>query len=193
MQKLTESELRHALLTYLSATTTSQAALVIEELGLERGSSRIDVAIVNDRLTGFEIKSDHDTVDRFTNQIHAYNRVFEEVSLVASESFIERAAEIVPSWWGLFAARSDENGTLNFVCTRQPCTNPARDPHSIAMLLWKSEAADVLAHQCNLKVPARWGAATLHSELSRLLSVECLQEFVASKLMARKEWRESAS
>ena len=40
--------------------------LVIDELGLAHASSRIDVAVINGCIHGYEIKSAKDTLDRLT-------------------------------------------------------------------------------------------------------------------------------
>ena len=38
--------------------------VIIEELGVQHGTSRIDLAVVNGVLHGFELKSDRDTLTR---------------------------------------------------------------------------------------------------------------------------------
>jgi hypothetical protein len=37
---------------------------IIEELGISHGSCRIDIAVVNGMIHGYEIKSDQDTLQR---------------------------------------------------------------------------------------------------------------------------------
>jgi hypothetical protein len=77
---ISESELRQALLAHLATSHRSSQVstkyVVLEEMGVERGLNRIDVAVVGEGLTGFELKSDFDVADRLSTQIHAFNRVF---------------------------------------------------------------------------------------------------------------------
>ncbi len=100
MNCMTESQLRSALRSYLEGTSPTGAGRIVEELGIERGAARIDLALITDRLVGFEIKSDQDTFDRLSNQIHAYNRVFDEITLVTGPALLDDALRLLPPWWG---------------------------------------------------------------------------------------------
>lgn len=46
--------------------------LVVEELGLFHGASRVDLAVVGRSLHGYEIKSDRDSLDRLEQQAADY-------------------------------------------------------------------------------------------------------------------------
>ena len=48
--------------------------VVIEELGLCRGQVRVDVAVVNGLLHGYEIKSDRDSLRRLGVQVEVYGK-----------------------------------------------------------------------------------------------------------------------
>src|SRR5215472_4149028 len=76
------------------------ATLVVQELGLWHGDVRVDIAVVNGRFHGFEIKSDTDTLSRLPAQMIAYNNVFDRVTIVAGTKHIEAIGNTVPSWWG---------------------------------------------------------------------------------------------
>ena len=52
--------LKHALVARYGETDT----IIVEELGLCRGSVRADIAVINGLMKGFEIKSDRDTLQR---------------------------------------------------------------------------------------------------------------------------------
>ena len=62
--------------------------LVLDELGLRHGVARVDVAVVNGYLHGFEIKSDSDTLDRLPSQVTIYNAVLDRATLVVGEKHI---------------------------------------------------------------------------------------------------------
>lgn len=60
-----ESTIRHALHQRLAPQLQDEPdALLLDELGLHRGQTRVDVAILGHELHGFEIKSDRDTLYR---------------------------------------------------------------------------------------------------------------------------------
>lgn len=191
MARVTESQLREALRSYLATRAAKSVARIVEELGVERGAARIDFAVITDRLLGFEIKSDLDSFDRLSNQIHAYNRVFDEITLVSGPALAEDALRILPSWWGVMVAEWKVDGiALNIVRTARK--NPIQEPLSVAMLLWKTEAMDALAAQTGRNVPSRWVSAKVHAMLAEVLSLDSLRRLVVSKLNERAIWRSRA-
>jgi hypothetical protein len=186
---MTEPQLRGALRSRLEAALTLGAGRIIEELGVEQGSARIDVALITDRLLGFEIKSDRDTFHRLSNQIHAYNRVFGEITLVTGSALLEDALRLLPSWWGMMAADCDSAGSISLSLVREAQKNPLQEALSVAMLLWKTEAIEVLALHTARRVPSRWASAKIHAMLADVVPLELLQRLVATKLTAREPWR----
>lgn len=59
---LKDNDMRAVLINELNRTNTCDYR-VIEELAVCDGDARVDVAVANDRLCGYEIKSDADTVN----------------------------------------------------------------------------------------------------------------------------------
>jgi hypothetical protein len=59
--------------------------LIIHELSVCSGNARIDLAVVNGKLHGYEIKSDSDTLKRLPAQSEVYNAVFDQVTIVVGE------------------------------------------------------------------------------------------------------------
>jgi hypothetical protein len=59
--------------------------LVLDELGLRHGAVRVDVAVVNGHLHGFEIKGDSGTLDRLPSQVAINNAVLDRAMLVVGE------------------------------------------------------------------------------------------------------------
>src|SRR5262245_4058494 len=82
---------------------------VVDELGIFEGACRVDVAVINGSLHGYEIKSSADTLERLPAQQSYYNQVFDRITLVADACHIEQAMQIVPPFWGLIVAE-DFNG-----------------------------------------------------------------------------------
>ena len=113
--------------------------VIFEELGIQHGSLAHRRAVVNGELHGFELKSDHDTLARLSEQADSYGRVFDRVTLVVGERHLRHANEVVPDWWGIRVAQV-ELGRLHFSDLKFAIVNPSLDPISVATLLWRDEA-----------------------------------------------------
>lgn len=143
--KLKEAAIRDALVTQWLHQSSGR---VVEEVKIEGGTARIDVAAFGDELEGFEIKSDYDNFDRLSNQIHAYNRVFRKITLVCGERHLAYAEAILPSWWGILQAVLIDD-KIEFRPIRAPRSHDRQRPFSMASLLGKQQAIDLLkAHHC---------------------------------------------
>ena len=112
---------------------------VIDELSIRRGVTRIDLALVNGVLHGFELKSDYDSLCRLVEQVQAYGTVCNRATLVVGERHVKNAADLMPDWWGIRVVRSDAGRPI-FRDLKLPQANPSLDPVAIAQLLRRSEA-----------------------------------------------------
>lgn len=179
---ITETEIRIALLKQLARRAKTSS--VQEELRIEQGSSRIDVAVIGKRLVGYEIKSDADTFQRFSNQIHSYNRVFDEIILVCGPKHIDAAQIVIPSWWGLIAAQRSAKGGVVLKKVRGAGTNAKQDPFSLASLLWKEEALELLD---DMATPGskRASSDVLWEQIALTLPLAAIKSFVKETLVKR--------
>ncbi len=116
---------------------------VVEELGICRGQVRVDLAVVNGRLDGYEIKSDRDSLRRLEGQVGFYGKVLDRATLVVGERHLTEAAERLPAWWGILRV-DPALGQPHFEEVRQGEPNPGRDPRALAELLWLEEAVALL-------------------------------------------------
>lgn len=78
---------------------------IVEEMGVWSGTVRIDMAVINGEITGIELKSDCDTLDRLPFQAQVYSKVFDRIIIVVGEKHAEKAFDSVPSWWGFTTAK----------------------------------------------------------------------------------------
>ena len=106
--------------------------LVLNELGLRHGACRVDIAVVNGHLHGYEIKSDADTLERLPAQVTAYGAVLDRASLVVGEKYAEKAKALLPDWWGIRVATVGPRGAINFEAVQPIRTNPSIDPVALA-------------------------------------------------------------
>jgi hypothetical protein len=162
---------------------------IIQELGLCQGIARVDIAVVNGNIHGYEIKSDRDTLARLPGQIDIYNRVLDFVTVVIERAHADRIKTIVPPWWGIWTAieNGQEDLRLNILRTHRP--NPAVSPFALAQLLWREEALEALNH-CGLANGVR---SKPRQELWRRLAslpLEDLGNIVRDRLKRRgANWR----
>jgi hypothetical protein len=102
---LNDADIRSRLTDWLSREFAHDGSTVVyHEFAVPRPSARADVAVVNGRLSGFEIKSDLDTFSRLPQQIASYSAVFERVTLVTTAGHLEKAIAYIPAWWGILVA-----------------------------------------------------------------------------------------
>lgn len=162
---------------------------VVDELGLHNGYARADIATINGILQGFEIKSDGDTFARLPTQINAYDSVFDKSTLVIGETHYREARQIVPSHWGILIARLTKKGTVAFLTEREAKTNRGHDSFSLAQLLWKSEAIEVIKKFGGTGRDLRGNKEELYCRLTKLLSFRELHLAVCEALKIREGWR----
>ena len=162
---------------------------IVEELGLCQGIARVDLAVVNGRLHGYEIKSESDTLSRLPAQIETYNRALEYVTIVVSPSHADKVVTLVPPWWGLVRAvkRAEQ---LRLVESRKPRPNPCIVPFALAQFLWRDEALQVLADHGLADGMRSKPRAALWKHLCAAVPVDELGSIVREKLKLRRgDWR----
>lgn len=114
---------------------------IINEMGIAHGSSRIDIAVVNDILHGYELKSESDSLKRLPRQAHYYNQLFERMTLVIDRKFLNEAFEIVPKWWGISVVNKSYNRMIQIRKGRRVKT---KNYELLTNLLWKDELEKLL-------------------------------------------------
>ncbi len=138
---MNDAEIRLALKnSTLAHHLVDSETVVVDELGLRHGISRVDVAVVNGLMHGYEIKSDKDNLLRLRGQISVYSSVLDLATLVVGSKYLEAASEMIPLWWGIDVASKDKTGTVIINSVREATLNPEVDSLSVAKLLWRDEA-----------------------------------------------------
>lgn len=163
--------------------------LVVEELGLQHGRSRIDIAVINGEMHGYELKSDLDTLLRLPAQSLIYNKIFDKVTIVIGEKHLSDLDGIVPRWWGVKIVSRGARGAIHPKQVRPARRNPSIDPKTLAQLLWRQEAIDILN---KLGVPLKdlnKNRSALYDMLSTTLTLDELRRQVRETLKAREKWR----
>lgn len=162
---------------------------IVEELSLCQGQARVDVAVVNGQMHGYEIKSKNDTLERLTGQVETYSKVLDRCSIVIEESHLEKALPLIPEWWGVITVW-EAQGEVRMAPVRKTASNPSPDPYSLAQLLWQGEAVDIMRRR-GLDAPGLEKKARRHlwQRLAEGLDYATLSEEVRSTLKGRSSWR----
>lgn len=167
------------------------STLFVDELGL-CGEARVDVAVVNAALSGFELKSEADTLRRFPAQIGVYSRVLDYCTLVVAESHLDHALELLPPWWGCSVVRWD--GTQAWLDELRPGEfNPGIDPYALAQLLWWDEVFAALETADAARGMRSKPRTALWRRLSEVTDLPVLREIVRDALKARTRWRSATT
>lgn len=162
--------------------------LVVNELGIKNGFARADIAVLNGTLAAYEIKGLDDSFFRLNRQIEAYNSVFVYSSLVTSCNHLAKAYDFLPQNWGIYVTHENANGWY-LKKMRTPRENKNTDPFSIAQLLWKDEALEIIESTLKVAIPKRSNRKELYEILATSVSKTKLLKLTIEKLKARQHWR----
>ncbi|KGE17554.1 sce7726 family protein [Paenibacillus wynnii] len=189
--KTKDIDIRTSLHRRLKAEHATEIAdtLILDELALCQGDARIDVAVVNGAINGYEIKSESDTLGRLPRQCEAYSKVFDTVTVLTASKYVEGIINLVPDWWGLTRAEMEEDGVVHFFSIREPQKNPCIDSLALAQLLWRDEAIIILKERGLQKGLLSKPRKVLWEALAENLSLVDLQYEVRKTLKSRTNWR----
>ena len=163
--------------------------LIVDELSLCQGDARIDVAVVNGAINGYEIKSESDTLARLPLQSEFYNKVFDTVTILTASKYLEGIKDIVPEWWGITQAEKEDDGVVHFFVIREPRQNENVDALALAQLLWRDEVISILKERGLQKGLLSKPRTVLWNAIAEKIPVNELQDEVRMKLKARSNWR----
>lgn len=180
---LTERDIRDALLRRLLQSTPASGVL-IEELGV--GPARVDVAAAGELLSGYEIKSDYDTLDRLARQMHAYHEVFDLLTIVTTETYVDQVEALLPKWWGILVAARQPDGVV--LTERRPSMPHNRQiPEALAAMLWRDDAYEFALGLLGPVVKARATRGDLQEIIAKHIPLEIIRQKVLNSLIGRQD------
>ncbi|PEZ05545.1 hypothetical protein CN326_13860 [Bacillus sp. AFS018417] len=186
--KLRDIHLREMLLAELYDEHKNDSnTRIINELGIDFGASRIDVAVVNGIIHGFEIKSECDTLIRLPRQMEYYNQLFERMTIVVAPKYYNEVKEIIPNWWGIKVVSSKGD---RLITKRKGRKKSSQELELLLKLLWKKELealVDVLGYSKKLKKLKKHELLDLFKNEQDITSIK---EFVYYSLKTRQNWRD---
>lgn len=160
---------------------------IVQEMGIWSGSVRVDIAVINGELHGFELKSPRDTLERLPRQAALYSEVFDRVTLVVAERYAKKAAASIPDWWGISLV-SEQAVSVVITEQRPSVLNPNLQPIQLARLLWKAEALAILEVRGKARGVRSKSSETIATRLVETLSLDELRFEVRQSLKAREAW-----
>jgi hypothetical protein len=160
----------------------------VEELGLCQGSVRVDIAVVNGTIHGYEIKSEHDTLVRLAGQSAVYSQALDLVTIVTALPHSLKIAALVPKWWGIQTA-IQHRGEICLETIREAHKNPRISPSAQVQLLWRGEALSALESRGLATGMRNKARSQLWNRLATELTVDELGAIVRDALKKRRDWR----
>ncbi len=157
---------------------------IIEEMGIWSSTARIDIAVVNGELCGFELKSARDNLKRLPDQQTIYSAVFDRVTLVTAENHLAASLRVIPDWWGISVA-STSDGQVCLAPERTAEFNPEISALMVARLLWRDEALAILSKFSLDKGYRSKPVAVLHERLVEAVSLSTLRDETRAMIKAR--------
>ena len=189
--RTTDRDIRGALHSkHLRHVKADPYTLVIDELGLAHAKSRIDVAVINGCIHGYEIKSDRDTLDRLTKQIDVYRQTLQKLTIVAVPKHLAGITPHAPEWCGLIAAEQGPRGGISFHAVRSAGSNPEIDPVMMAHLLWRDEVIDLLGRAGYAPKDLRRPRKLLYKMLCEAMTLREITAAIRGFMAQRQAWRD---
>lgn len=167
----------------------SDDTLIVDEMDICGGASRIDVAVINGKLHGYEIKSEQDNLRRLLDQIESYNLVFNTLSIAVSKKHLTDVENLIPEWWGILCAVGSSKD-LELITYRNAAENPSVDGFSVAQLLWREELICLINNFTDItkgiNSKSRFQLAKI---ASAKLDSSFIQDYVRLTLKSRANWK----
>lgn len=158
------------------------------ELSICQGECRIDFAVINGLMLGYEIKSERDTLKRLPIQSELYSKVFDNLTLIVSEKHIGDAIKIIPEFWGIMLA-TKKGDYVNLEYVKPPQLNVSKDSFFLAQFLWKEELIHLLNTIGLKKGLLKLRRPQLWKIVSDNINVADLSEIVKKTLKSRANYQ----
>jgi hypothetical protein len=174
----------------LSVFRDAPDTIVIDELGLSHAKVRIDVAVINGCVHGYEIKSSLDTLDRLPAQLQLYSQCLGKLTLVCAPKHLDNVVTAAPAWCGVMEAKKGKRGAVTFSTVRKASTNPEINAVQLAHLLWRSEALALLTQLGVTEKTSKLPRKELYALIAERLSIKQLTVAIRESMQLRRAWRD---
>lgn len=144
VRRVREPDVRAALVRALRRELGQRPHVLVPEVEVRWSiPARLDALLVSNRIWGFEIKSDADSLVRLPRQAEAYGAVVERAVLVVGERHLPAAVALVPDWWNIWSAGWD-GASVRLRKVRGGRLNPAVDPLAVTSFMTRQDVTTAL-------------------------------------------------
>jgi hypothetical protein len=164
--------------------------LIIDELGLAHARCRIDIAVINGYIHGYEIKSAMDSLARLGGQVEIFRQTLQKLTIVAASRHLAGVLADVPDWCGIIEAEQGPRGGIRLNVVRSASSNPDVDPVMMAHLLWRPEVLQLLSQLGYAQNELRRPRKQLYEMLSEVFTIQEITAAIRSFMAQRPEWRD---
>ena len=187
---MTESDIRSALRRrLLRYHKLRPGTLVINELGLAHARRRVDIAVINGHIHGYEIKSAQDDLERLGGQLEVYRQTLQKLTIVTASRHRPRLWHELPDWCGVIEAEQGPRRGVRLRVVRPARLNPEVDAVMLAHLLWRPEVLELLSEMGYASKDLRAPRRRLYEMLSESLSTRQISRQVRRFMARRRMWR----
>jgi len=155
----------------------------VYEFWVPQSNERADVVVIADDMSGWEIKTERDSLKRLPRQAAAYARLFDRCTVVLAERHVSGALELLPEWWGVMAVMAGTQPP-SFRTVRSAGPNDGVDAETLVRLLWREEVRVVLSSLGGEPAP-RASRSSMWHRLLDVVGLEHLKELVRGSLLRR--------
>ena len=175
---------------YLRRLGSRPNTLILDELGLVHARRRVDLAVINHQIHGYEIKGAADSLRRLPGQLEIYRQALQMLTLVVDNCHLPTVSDLVPEWCGIVAVSFGPRGGAHFCRIRRSRLNPDLEPFKLAHLLWRCEAEAALVERGAINGGLRAPRKELYRRLVEQVSVRELTSLIRQAMCQRRGWRD---
>lgn len=186
---LKDADMRQVLVEKITQRNANLNYRIISEMAICDGRARVDIAVANGKLYGYEIKSDADTLERLATQRECYDKTFDRIIITVGEKYENIIEDYISPWWGIYVVKKTKNGALLIKTKREARNNPGIDVSSLLELLWRDEIEELLRQN------GYTGLSKKNRRLLRKLVIERIpqkeiRDYCRETLKYREGWRD---
>lgn len=185
---LKDNDIRVTLIDELNKINAQHDYRIIEEMAVCDGEARVDVAVANGKLCGYEIKSDADTLGRLALQQKCYDKTFDTVSIVVGQKYKDLIEEYVPDYWGIYVV-SEIYGQCRIKRKRAAKINKNIKAISLIELLWKEELI-LLLKSAGIKGISGKNRRILRQIVMDNFTLKQIRDYTRETIKSRENWRD---
>lgn len=187
MCNLNDADIRKFFIKWLNSKHI-KPQLILNEICISDGYARPDILAIYGYSHCFEIKGDNDRIERVIKQAPHYQASFRKNTLITTEKHINKAHEVIPSFWGIILAKvieKDSIDTIEFKYVRKSAYNPLYRKDIASKILWKEEMRRLLSEK-NVPIKSKLTRFDLINLISNNTSSLEIDKFICNCLLNRK-------